>query len=49
MKAEDFDIVEVIAKCKKNDRKSQYIIYDRYYGKMMGVALRYFKKSGHRM
>ena len=45
MKAGDFDIVEVVAKCKKNDRKSQYIIYDRYYGKMMGVALRYFRNQ----
>ena len=45
MKAGDFDIVEVVAKCKENDRKSQYIIYDRYYGKMMGVALRYFRNQ----
>ena len=43
MTAERLNIITLIEGCKKNDRKSQHIIYDKFYGKMMGVALRYFK------
>ena len=43
MTAERLNIISLIEGCKKNDSKSQHIIYDKFYGKMMGVALRYFK------
>ena len=43
MTAENFDITSLIEGCKNNDRKSQQFIYNKFYGKMMGVALRYFK------
>ena len=43
MTAERLNIISLVEGCKKNDRKSQHIIYDKFYGKMMGVALRYFK------
>ena len=43
MKSEEFNIIGLIEGCKKNDRKSQHIIYNEFYGKMMGVALRYFR------
>ncbi len=43
MIAERLNIISLIEGCKKNDSKSQHIIYDKFYGKMMGVALRYFK------
>ena len=43
MKSEDNIIMDLVEMCKKNDRISQKIIYDKFYGKMMGVALRYFK------
>ena len=45
MKSADDNIVYLIEKCKENDRLSQKIIYEKYYGKMMGVALRYFNNS----
>ena len=43
MTAERLNIISLVEGCKKNDRKSQHIIYEKFYGKMMGVALRYFK------
>ena len=43
MKSDEFNIIELIKGCKNNDRKSQHIIYDEFYSKMMGVALRYFR------
>ena len=42
MKSEDNNIIDIVRKCKENDRLSQKIIYEQFYGKMMGVALRYF-------
>ena len=42
MKPEDNKIIYLIEKCKENDRMSQKIIYEKYYSKMMGIALRYF-------
>jgi len=32
---------EIIRRCQKGDRLSQQLIYELYYGKMMGVCLRY--------
>ncbi len=43
MTADRFNIIPLIEGCKKNDRKSQHFIYEKFYGKMMGVALRYFR------
>ena len=43
MKSEGNNIIDLVQKCKENDRISQKIIYEQFYGKMMGVALRYFK------
>lgn len=45
MKSADNNIIYLIERCKENDRLSQKIIYEKYYGKMMGVALRYFNNS----
>lgn len=42
MKSEDNNIINLVRKCKENDRLSQKIIYEQFYGKMMGIALRYF-------
>ena len=43
MKSSDDKIIYLIKGCKENDRLSQKKIYDIYYGKMMGMALRYFQ------
>jgi len=43
MKTRDNDIVHLVLKCKENDRLSQHKVYEMFYGKMMGVSLRYFK------
>lgn len=37
------DVRELINGCIKNNRKCQRILYERYYGKMMGVCIRYSK------
>lgn len=42
MKSSDDKIIHLIKGCKENDRLSQKKMYDIYYSKMMGVALRYF-------
>jgi RNA polymerase sigma-70 factor, ECF subfamily len=34
---------EIIKGCLKNDRASQKALYEEYYGKMLGVCLRYAK------
>ena len=34
---------EIISGCLKGDKASQKALYERYYGKMMGVCLRYSK------
>ena len=36
---------EVIKGCLRNDRASQKALYEFFYGKMMGVCLRYSKSS----
>jgi RNA polymerase sigma-70 factor, ECF subfamily len=34
---------DIIKGCLKNDRASQKLLYERFYGKMMGVCMRYAK------
>jgi RNA polymerase sigma-70 factor (ECF subfamily) len=34
---------EIIKGCLKNDRACQKMLYERFYGKMMGVCMRYAK------
>lgn len=34
---------DIIKGCLKNDRSSQKALYEQYYGKMLGVCLRYAK------
>jgi RNA polymerase sigma factor (sigma-70 family) len=34
---------ELVAGCVKQDRPSQEVLYKRFYGKMMGVCMRYAK------
>jgi len=41
MKLRAEDIQDLVEKCKQNNRIAQKEIYEFYYGKMMGVALRY--------
>jgi len=36
---------EQIALCQRNDRKAQRFIYETYYGRMMGLCLRYAKNT----
>ncbi|MFL5754194.1 MAG: RNA polymerase sigma factor [Bacteroidia bacterium] len=36
---------EQIALCQRNDRKAQRYIYESYYGRMMGLCLRYAKNA----
>lgn len=38
-------IQELVAGCIENDRKSQRLLYEMFYGKMMGVCLRYANDS----
>jgi len=38
-------ITKVIEGCKKGDRKSQQVLYMMFYGKMLGVCMRYSKDS----
>ncbi len=33
----------IISKCKNNDRQFQKILFERYYGKLMGICMRYSK------
>jgi RNA polymerase sigma-70 factor (ECF subfamily) len=35
--------IEIIKGCLKNDRMSQKALYEGYYGKMLGVCMRYAK------
>lgn len=39
------EIQELVAGCIENDRKSQRLLYEMFYGKMMGVCLRYANDS----
>jgi RNA polymerase sigma factor (sigma-70 family) len=36
---------EIIKGCRNKERKAQKILYERYFGKMMGMARRYIKDS----
>lgn len=38
-------IQELVRGCIENDRKSQRLLYEMFYGKMMGVCLRYANDS----
>jgi RNA polymerase sigma-70 factor (ECF subfamily) len=38
---EERDLIDLIEGCSKGDRKSQQRVYETYYGKMLGVCLRY--------
>lgn len=35
------ELISIIKKCLKKDRKYQFKLYEKYYGKMMGVCMRY--------
>lgn len=39
--------IELIKGCLRNDRMSQKTLYERYYGKMLGVCTRYAKDKDH--
>lgn len=39
--------IELIKGCLRNDRMSQKTLYERYYGKMLGVCTRYAKDRDH--
>lgn len=41
----NFDKDQIIAGCIKGERKSQQVIFETFYGKMMGVCLRYAKSE----
>jgi RNA polymerase sigma factor (sigma-70 family) len=43
MKLSKEQINSLVERCKDNDRSSQHKIYELYYGKMLGVCLRYAK------
>lgn len=44
MKEENKDpLFEIIQGCVKNDNKCQQIIYQKFYGKMLGACMRYSK------
>ena len=32
---------QLIEKCKKQDRKAQKVLYDKYAGLMLGICMRY--------
>ena len=36
---------EQISLCQRNDRKAQRELYSNYYGKLMGLCLRYSKNQ----
>ncbi|MFH1004656.1 MAG: sigma-70 family RNA polymerase sigma factor [Bacteroidota bacterium] len=36
---------ELIHKCLKHDRNAQRVLYEQYFGKMMGVCIRYSKNQ----
>ena len=42
---EDNVLKQLIEGCLKGERKSQHKVYELYYGKMMGVCLRYAKSD----
>lgn len=37
--------IDIIKGCLKNDRACQKLLYEQFYGKMLGVCLRYSKNS----
>ena len=41
-KKQDHELLDLIKACLKNDRFGQEKLYKRFYGLMMGIALRYF-------
>ena len=43
--SKDKNIVEMVSGCVKGDRKSQESLYKMYYGKMMGICMRYADNS----
>jgi len=43
MKLSKEQINSIVERCKDNDRSSQHKIYELYYGKMLGICLRYSK------
>jgi len=38
------DLIKIVEGCKKNDRKSQRLLYEAYYARFMNVTLRYIKE-----
>mgnify|MGYP003949851697 CR=1 FL=1 len=43
MKLSKEQLQSIVERCKDNDRNSQHKIYELYYGKMLGICLRYSK------
>lgn len=39
------NLLHIIEKCRKNDRKAQKALYDQYSGLFYSIALRYMKKE----
>ena len=48
MKQTSQDLDEIIAQCKKGDRRAQNKIFERYFGKMSGVCMRYISDRDER-
>ena len=41
----DQQLDEIIAGCRKNERLAQKALYEKYFGRMMGIARRYIKDN----
>lgn len=46
---QDPDLQQLIVDCMSNDRSAQETLYKRYYGKMMGLCMRYVKNKDDAM
>lgn len=45
----DPELVRLLEDCKSHDRSAQETLYKRYYGKMMGLCMRYVKNKDDAM
>lgn len=41
MKDHPLELQEIISRCKTGDRRAQNMIFERFFGKMLGVCMRY--------
>lgn len=37
--------IELVTGCRKGERLAQKVLYERYFGKMLGIAMRYTKQQ----